>query len=62
MNVMSYSLAGLFTCVVKSDKNVMCFGDNKEGYSTVPSVLSTGVVKVWSGMNHTCVMKENGRM
>ena len=53
------SAGGYFTCALKPDATVVCWGDNTDGQATVPAGL-TSVADVSAGGFHTCALKSSG--
>lgn len=47
------------SCVLKADQSVICWGDNGDGQTDVPSGL-VGVVQVSVGAYHSCALQSDG--
>lgn len=54
------SAGGAHTCGITSNGDVLCWGDNFYGQSSVPGDLGGGVKAVAAGRTRTCVIVENG--
>jgi alpha-tubulin suppressor-like RCC1 family protein len=53
------SAGGYYTCALKTDGTVICWGDNTYGQTTVPVGLAS-VAQVSAGGGHTCALKTDG--
>jgi hypothetical protein len=58
-SVVQVSAGFYHTCAVKTDRTVVCWGDNYQGQSTVPAGLAS-VAQVSAGFYHTCALKTDG--
>ena len=59
--VVAVSAGTLHTCAVRSDGQLVCFGDNDDGQCDVPTDLGA-VVAVSAGVDHTCAVRSDGQL
>ncbi|OLQ00778.1 putative E3 ubiquitin-protein ligase HERC4 [Symbiodinium microadriaticum] len=59
--VVAVSAGTLHTCAVRSDGQLVCFGDNSDGQCDVPTDLGA-VLAVSAGVDHTCAVRSDGQL
>ena len=61
VDVVQVASGDFHTCALKSDKTVVCWGNNDWDQSIVPTNL-TRVVEIAVGYSHSCALRETGRI
>ena len=58
---MAVAAGGSYTCAVRADGRLVCFGNNEDGQCEVPAALGP-VLAVAAGAGHTCAVRADGRL